>query len=75
MRKGSFEFTVVSAFDREKLTCEICYKNEIIAEISQDDESLTLEIYPSQINKWWNVPLLAFQQALEDGKEYLINNK
>lgn len=75
MIKGLFEFTIVSACDREKLTCEICYKKEIIAEISQETDELMLEIYHSQKNKWWEVPLEAFQQALEDGKNFLLENK
>ena len=71
MLKGMFEFTIVSAYDREKLTCEICYKKEIIAEISQEKDKLMLEIYPSQSSDWWEVPLLDFQNALEYGKNYL----
>ncbi len=72
MKKGLFEFTIVSAYDREKLTCEISYKNEIIAEISQETNEFMLEIYPSKMNKWWEIPLAAFQQALEDGKNHLL---
>ena len=71
MIKGMFEFTIVSAYDREKLTCEICYKNEIIAEITQENDELNLEIYPPQSDDCWEVPLLDFQNALEFGKEYL----
>lgn len=75
MIKGLFEFTIVSAYDREKLTFEISYKNEIMAEINQEGNELMIEIYPPQVNKWWEIPLLAFQQALEDGKNYLLENK
>lgn len=71
MIKGLFEFTIVSAYDRENLTCEICYKNEIIAEISQEKNEMMLEIYSPQKSEWWEVPLSAFQDALEDGKNYL----
>jgi hypothetical protein len=72
MIKGEFEFTIISAYDREKLTCEICYKKEIIAEISQETAELMIEIYPSQTEKWWTIPLVQFQQALEDAKNYLV---
>ena len=75
MIKGMFEFTVVSASEREKLTCEIYYKNELIAEISQETEQLILEIYPSQKNQWWEIPLCAFQQALEDAKKFLSDGR
>lgn len=46
MINGLFEFTIVSGYDREKLTCEISYKNEIVAEISQDTDKLLLENIP-----------------------------
>ena len=72
MIKGLFEFTIVSAYDREKLTCEICYKKEIIAEISQETDELMIEIYPSQTSKCWTIPLVQFQKALEDGKNHLL---
>lgn len=64
-----FEFTIVSAYDREKLTCEICYKNEFVAEISQE----TGELYPQA--QCLEIPLKEFQQALEDGKNFLFGNK
>ena len=75
MIKGLFEFNIVSAFDREQLTCEICYKNEIVAEISQETDELMIEIFAPNQDSWWEIPLLAFQQALEDGKNYLLGNK
>lgn len=76
MIKGLFEFTIVSAYDREKLTCEICYKNEMIAEISQETGELMIEIYPSfDKMKCWEIPLLDFQQALEEGKKFLLGEK
>ena len=66
-----FEFLICSPCDHEKLTCEIYYKNEIIAEISQETKEFILEIYPSQKNKWWTIPLIQFQEALEFAKTYL----
>jgi len=75
MIKGLFEFTIVSAYDREKLTCEICYKNEIIAEISQETDELMIEIYPPQTSKWWTISLVQFQEALEDAKNHLLSKK
>jgi hypothetical protein len=74
MIKGLFEFTIVSAYDREKLTCEICYKKEIVAEISQIRMKLIIELYPPSTEGWWEFPLAAFQYALEDGKNHLIGN-
>lgn len=68
MFKGMLEFAIVRACDREHLTCEICYKKEIIAEIPEENNKLMLEIPPPQSGSWWEVPLLDFQNALEEGK-------
>ena len=67
-----FEFIIASPVERERLICEIYYKKEIIAEISQETNEFMLEIYPSQINKWWKIPLLQFQDALEYAKNHLL---
>lgn len=72
MHKNDFEFIIASPFDREKLVCEICYKGKAIAEISQETEEFMLEIYPPGEKKWWNVPLVQFQEALEYAKKHLV---
>lgn len=72
MLSGEFEFIIASPFDREKLVCEIHYKDEIIAEISQETSELLLEIYPSQKNKYWAVSLSTFQKVLDDAKNHLL---
>lgn len=66
-----FELLICSSCDLEKLTCEIYYKNEIIAEISQETSELKLEIYAPQKNQWWTIPLVQFQEILEFAKNYL----
>ena len=71
MKKGEFKYSILSAHDREKLTCEISFNNEIIAEISQEEGELLLEIFPPQFEKWWEVSLEDFQKVLEEGKRYL----
>lgn len=72
MKKDDFEIIIGSPFDREKLICEIHYKGEIIAEISQDKKELLLEIYSPRKGEWWEVPFLEFQRILEDAKNHLI---
>jgi hypothetical protein len=74
MIKGDFEFIIVSSPDREKVTCEIYYKDELIAEISQEIEELLLEIYPPNVKKWWTIPLFQFQTAIEDARKHLLGN-
>ena len=72
MRNNDFEFIIASPSNREKLVCEIYYKNEMIAEISQEKEEMVVEIYPSRAKKWWEIPLTQFQSALEEAKKYLV---
>ena len=72
MKHNNFEFIIGSPVEREKLICEIYYKGEILAEISQETDELMLEIYPSQNQKWWEIPLISFQNALEEAKKYLL---
>lgn len=75
MKSNDYEFLICSPIEQEKLVCEIYYKSEIIAEISQEKKELMLEIYPSQTSEWWKIPLVQFQKILEDAKIYLINQK
>jgi hypothetical protein len=72
MIKGDFEFLIVSSSEREKVSCEIYYKKELMAEISQETSECLLEIYPSILKKWWTIPLIQFQEILEEAKKYLL---
>lgn len=69
--KNDFEFLICSPDDHEKLTCEIYYKHEIIAEISQETNEMILEIYEPTKNNWLSIPLVPFQEALELAKNHL----
>lgn len=69
---NDFNFIIGSPTDREKLICEIYYKNEIIAEISQETSEMMLEIYFSQTNPYWTIPLDQFLKALEFAKNHLL---
>lgn len=75
MFKEEFKFVICSPVDREKLTCEIYFKNEIIAEISQESKELMIELYPTQSCKWWTVSFDDFQMALNKAKHILSNEK
>lgn len=72
MNVNQFEFLIASVPDREKVACEIYYKLELIAEISQETNELMLEIYPCTQNKWWDIPLISFQRTLEKAKNHLL---
>lgn len=74
MIKGMFEYIIVGALDREKLTCEIRYKNEVLAEINQETDELRVEIFEST-TRYWEIPLEDFQDALETGRKFLLCEK
>ncbi len=75
MKNGDFEFLLGSPFELEKLVCEIYYKEEIVAEISQETEELKIEMYPPQTGKWWAFPLIQFQIVLEQARGYLLDKQ
>lgn len=75
MKKGEFEYLIGSPFDREKLICEIYYNKELLAEISQEDNNLMIELYPPKSSNFWIIPLSSLQEALEFGKNHLLGKK
>jgi hypothetical protein len=72
MLKDDFEFLIASAPDREELTCEIYYKGELIAEISQETSVMLVEVYPPPKARWLTMPLLELQEAFEVGRKHLL---
>lgn len=71
MKKNDFELIIASPYNREKLTCELYYKNEIFGEISQDKNEFEIELYPSNSLEFWTFNLEELQHILEEGKNYL----
>ncbi len=75
MSNKEFEFLITSPFDRENLVCEIYYHGELLAEISQEGTEMSIEIYPHENNKWWQISLPKLQNALEAAKKHLLGNR
>lgn len=75
MKNGLFEFIIISAHDRENLTCEICADDELVAEITQETETVLIEIYPPQDRQCWIFPLNEFKEALDFGVRYLKDGR
>ncbi len=75
MKNGDFEFIIGSPVELEKLVCEIYYKEEIVAEISQETKELKIEIYSPQGSKWWTFSLVQFQIVLDQAKDYLLDKE
>lgn len=76
MKKNNYELLIASSQEREKVYCEIYYKGNIFAEISQESDELLLEIYSRSVsNEWWKMPLAEFQEVLDIGKTFLLGIK
>lgn len=72
MKIKEFELIICSPVSNEKLTCEIYYKSELLAELSQETDVLLLEIYSFSKGKMWVLPLGEFQEVLERAKKHLF---
>ena len=69
----NFTFLIFSYIEREKLSCEIYYNDELVAEITQETEHPLLEIYPPNEGKCWTIPIEDFQRAISYAKKHLIS--
>ncbi len=67
-----FMLMIASEYYRENLTCEIQYKERVIAEIIQESDKFELEIFPSINAVCWTVPLTTFQEVLKIAKLELM---
>ncbi len=67
------EITIASLPDRENLVAELWYDNVLWCEISQEEEDLTLEIYPHPTGKPWTFPFGEALTFLHQAKRKLIN--
>lgn len=61
---GTLEVVFASPPDREWLVAEIWQANEYLAEVSQDDDHLEVEIIPREDGRPWCMPLAALSAAL-----------
>ena len=75
MRDGDFEYLICSSPDREKVSCEIYYKDEILADISQERDDLMLMLFSRQNKQWWEIPYVHFKNALEAAQKHLTKTK
>ncbi len=65
---------ICSPPDREKLVAQISYDREQWAEIHQETNSLTLELYPRQDGKPWEFLLDEALTALRHAQKRLTGN-
>ena len=70
--KDSYEIIIASVPDREKLVAEIWANNQMIAEISQEQEELEVEIYCNQRKQPVKLNYDAFLEILSEAKVKLL---
>ena len=72
MKSGHFEILIASPPDREKLVAEIQFQNEAVAEISQDTDTLQLELLAHRTPVAWRFNFDEFLEALQAAKMHLL---
>ena len=68
----NFDYLITSDINREKLSCEIYYQDEIFAEITQETDELIIEIYSCRKERWWKIPLNDLFDAISYGRQHLL---
>jgi hypothetical protein len=61
--------------DRKKLVADLICDNEQWAELNQEGESLSLEIYPRRSGEPWTMDFAEVLAQLNEGKRRLIGDE
>jgi len=69
---GKFEITVGSLPDKNNLVADIFYDNVQVAEISNENNELLIQIYFYENKDYWEFSLDEFQKVVEKAKQRLI---
>ncbi len=72
MEMQNFKTVIAISNSMEYLNCEIYYKDEIVAEISQEQGPLLLQVYSPQTSDFWEFDFYQFQSILEVAKQRLV---
>lgn len=68
---SELKVAIVSPPDRNFLTAEIMLGNEQVAELNQEQEFLSLEIYPRRDGEPWKLTYETFLKSLNEAKARL----
>ncbi len=71
----NFSFLITSPSEYEKLICEIYYKGEMIAFLTQENNKFLVHLYGPLNAEHWEIPFDEFQGALAYAKEHLVGEK
>lgn len=74
MNSNEIQICISSPPDREFLVAEIFVNNEQLAEISQENEKIEVEIYPRKDGKWWKIDYDTFVKTLDEAKQKLAKH-
>lgn len=69
---GNFDITVGSFPDKENLVADIFYENIQVAEITNENNNLQIQIYCYKDKDYWEFSLDEFQKVIEKAKQKLI---
>lgn len=68
----NFEITVGSFPDKENLVADIFYDNIQVAEITNENNKLQIQIFCYKDQDYWEFSLDEFQKVVEKAKQKLI---
>ncbi len=66
---SKFKIEITSAPDRENLVAEICFEENLIAEVNQENGEVKMELYPSKAIAF---NLAEFLEIVETARKELI---
>ncbi|NGX56367.1 MAG: hypothetical protein K1060chlam5_00605 [Candidatus Anoxychlamydiales bacterium] len=69
---NKFKITVGSLPDKNNLVADIIYENIQVAEISNENKELLIQIYCYKDKDYWEFSLEEFQKVIEQAKQKLI---
>ena len=69
---SKFIITVGSFPDKNNLVADICYENTQVAEISNENKEMLIQIYCYEGRDYWEFSLDEFQKIVEEAKRKLI---
>jgi len=71
MSNDTFDLSLCSPPDREKLVASISFDGVEWAELNQEGSELRVEFYPRPDGKAWDIPLAVAEAALRRAKQRL----
>lgn len=66
-----FEIIIASVPDRENVVAEIWHEQKMLAEVSNENGIVEVELYPGDVTR---MPLHAFLDVLTDAQKMLANS-